>query len=166
LHNLFNPQFGIAEDGVSSFLVYEDYIHNIAKNSVLLSEHKDDVTNKQFIDDVIANIREFTDGLEESVLLHKKTDEEVMKENTNWRFIMLLYYSTILIVVKWIFHVTKKFCACFVQNPRYLRCGKVKFFCKLLVGRAINKPPLQNLPVSFRVPSGDPAVNVCRNFVC
>lgn len=81
LHNLFNPQFGIAEDEVSSFLVYEDYIHNIAKNSVLLSEHKDDVTNKQFIDDVIANIREFTDGLEESVLLHKKTDEEVMKEN-------------------------------------------------------------------------------------
>jgi hypothetical protein len=81
LHNLFNPQFGIAEDEVSSFLVYEDYIHNIAKNSVLLSEHKEDVTNKQFIDGVIANIREFTDGLEESVLLHKKTDDELMKEN-------------------------------------------------------------------------------------
>ena len=80
LHNLFNPQFGIAEDGVSSFLVYEDYIHNIAKNSVLLSEHKEDLTNKQFIDKVIANIREFTDGLEESVLLHKKTDEEIAKE--------------------------------------------------------------------------------------
>jgi hypothetical protein len=61
--------------------VYEDYIHNIAKNSVLLSEHKEDVTNKQFIDGVIANIREFTDGLEESVLLHKKTDDELMKEN-------------------------------------------------------------------------------------
>lgn len=81
LHNLFNPQFGIAEDEVSSFLVYEDYIHNIAKNSVLLSEHKEDVTNKQFIDGVIANIREFTDGLEESVLLHKKSDEEVVREN-------------------------------------------------------------------------------------
>ena len=81
LHNLFNPQFGIAEDEVSSFLVYEDYIHNIAKNSVLLSEHKEDVTNKQFVDSVIANIREFTDGLEESVLLHKKTDDELMKEN-------------------------------------------------------------------------------------
>lgn len=81
LQNLFSPQFGIAEDEVSSFLVYEDYIHNIAKNSVLLSEHKEDVTNKQFIDSVIANIREFTDGLEESVLLHKKTDDELMKEN-------------------------------------------------------------------------------------
>lgn len=81
LNNLFNPQFGIAEDEVSSFLVYEDYIHNIAKNSVLLSEHKEDVTNKQFVDGVIANIREFTDGLEEYVLLHKKTDDELMKEN-------------------------------------------------------------------------------------
>lgn len=81
LQNLFSPQFGIAEDEVSSFLVYEDYIHDIAKNSVLLSERNEDLTNKQFIDKVIANIKEFTDNLEESVLLHKKTDEEIAKEN-------------------------------------------------------------------------------------
>ena len=81
LQNLFSPQFGIAEDEVSSFLVYEDYIHNIAKNSILLDVRNEDLTNKQFIDNVIANIREFTDGLEESVLLHKKTDDELMKEN-------------------------------------------------------------------------------------
>ena len=81
LQNLFSPQYGIAEDEISSFLVYEDYIHNIAKNSVLLSEHKEDVTNKQFIESVIANIREFTDGLEESVLLHKMTDEEMAQAN-------------------------------------------------------------------------------------
>lgn len=81
LQNLFSPQFGIAEDEVSAFLVYEDYIHDIAKNSVLLSERNEDLTNKQFIDKVIANIKEFTDNLEESVLLHKKTDEEIAKEN-------------------------------------------------------------------------------------
>lgn len=80
LQNLFSPQYGIAEDEVSSFLVYEDYIHNIAKNSVLLSEHKEDVTNKQFIDKMVANIKEFTNNLEESVLLHKKSDEEIAKE--------------------------------------------------------------------------------------
>lgn len=79
--NLFQPQFGIAEDEVSSFFVYENYIHNIAKNSVLLSERNEDLTNKQFIDKVIANIKEFTGNLEESVLLHKKTDEEIAKEN-------------------------------------------------------------------------------------
>ena len=81
IFNLFQPQFGIAEDDVSSFLVYEDYIHNIAKNSILLDVRNEDLTNKQFIDKMIANIKEFTDNLEESVLLHKKTDEEVMKEN-------------------------------------------------------------------------------------
>lgn len=80
LHNLFNPQFGIAEDEVSSFLVYEDYIHNIAKNSVLLDVRNEDLTNKQFIEKTIANIKDFTDNLEESVLLHKKTDEEIAKE--------------------------------------------------------------------------------------
>lgn len=81
LQNLFSPQFGIAEDEVSSFLVYEDYIHNIAKNSVLLSERNEDLTNRQFLDKVIANIKDFTDNLEETVLLHKKTDEEIVKEN-------------------------------------------------------------------------------------
>ena len=81
LQNLFSPQFGIAEDEVSSFLVYEDYIHNIAKNSILLDVRNEDLTNKQFIDKMIANIKEFTDNLEESVLLHKKTDEEIVKEN-------------------------------------------------------------------------------------
>ena len=80
LHNLFNPQFGIAEDEVSSFLVYEDYIHNIAKNSILLDVRNEDLTNKQFIDKMVANIKEFTDNLEETVLLHKKTDEEIAKE--------------------------------------------------------------------------------------
>ena len=80
LQNLFSPQFGIAEDDVSSFLVYEDYIHNIAKNSILLSERNEDLTNKQFIDKMVANIKEFTDNLEETVLLHKKSDEEIAKE--------------------------------------------------------------------------------------
>jgi hypothetical protein len=81
LQNLFSPQYGIAEDEVSSFLVYEDYIHNIAKNSILLDVRNEDLTNKQFIDKMVANIKEFTDNLEESVLLHKKTDEEIAKEN-------------------------------------------------------------------------------------
>lgn len=81
IFNLFQPQFGIAEDDVSSFLVYEDYIHNIAKNSILLDVRNEDLTNKQFIDKVIANINDFTENLEETVLLHKKSDEEVVKEN-------------------------------------------------------------------------------------
>lgn len=81
IFNLFQPQFGIAEDEVSSFLVYEDYVHNIARNAILLGERNVDVTNKQFFDMVIERMKEFVGDLEESVLLHKKSDEEVMKEN-------------------------------------------------------------------------------------
>lgn len=80
LYNIFNPLYGIAEDETSSFLVYEDYLHNIARNAIILGEKLDDITNKQFIEKVIANIREYSEGLEEHVLFHKRTDEEVLKE--------------------------------------------------------------------------------------
>jgi hypothetical protein len=81
LFNCFQPLYGIGETEVESFLVYEDYIHNIARNSILLSERTEDMTNKQFIQKVVDNIKEFTDNLEENVLFHKKTDEQMMQEN-------------------------------------------------------------------------------------
>lgn len=77
---LYSPQFSIGETEIESFLVYEDYIHNIARNAILLSEKTEDMTNKQFIQKVFDNMKEFTDGLTESVLFQKKTDEERMKE--------------------------------------------------------------------------------------
>lgn len=81
LYNIFQPLFSIGEDNVSSFLVYEDYLHNIARNAILLEEKNEDMSNKQFLDKMIGNIKDFTKDMEESVLFHKKTDEEVMKEN-------------------------------------------------------------------------------------
>jgi len=80
LFNIFQPLYGIGETEIESFLVYEDYIHNIARNAILLSEKTEDMTNKQFIQKVFDNMKEFTDGLTESVLFPKKTDEERMKE--------------------------------------------------------------------------------------
>ena len=80
LFNIFQPLYGIGETEVESFLVYEDYIHNIARNAILLGEKTEDMTNKQFIQKVVDNIKEFTDNLEENVLFHKKTDEQVMQE--------------------------------------------------------------------------------------
>ena len=77
---LYSPQFSIGETEIESFLVYEDYLHNIARNAILLSEKTEDITNKQFIQKVIDNIKEFTDGLEEHILFPKKTDEQVMQE--------------------------------------------------------------------------------------
>lgn len=81
LFNLFQSQYGIAEDEITSFLTYEDYLHNIARNAILLSEKTEDVTNKQFFDAVIKNMQEFIEGVDERVIFHKKTDEEVAKEN-------------------------------------------------------------------------------------
>ena len=80
LFNIFQPLYGIGETEIESFLVYEDYLHNIARNAILLSEKTEDMTNKQFIQKVVDNINEFTDNLEECVLFHKKTDEQVMQE--------------------------------------------------------------------------------------
>ena len=81
LFNAFQPMFGIGEDEVSSFLVYEDYLHNIARNAILLSEKTEDMTNKQFLDEMMGNILDFTRDMDVHVLFHKKSDEEVMKEN-------------------------------------------------------------------------------------
>ena len=80
LFNIFQPLYGIGETEIESFLVYEDYIHNIARNAILLSEKTEDMTNKQFIQKIFDNMKEFTDGLEENILFPKKTDEERMKE--------------------------------------------------------------------------------------
>ena len=80
LYNIFSPLYSIGESEIESFLVYEDYIHNIARNAILLSEKTEDMTNKQFIQKVFDNMKEFTDGLEENILFPKKTDEQVMQE--------------------------------------------------------------------------------------
>ena len=77
---IFDGLYSIGESEVESFLVYFKYIGIIATNSILLDEHKDDMTNKQFIQKVIDNIKEFTSELEEHVLFPKKTDEQVMQE--------------------------------------------------------------------------------------
>lgn len=80
LYNIFQPLYSIGETEIESFMVYESYLHNVARNAILLSEKTEDITNKQFIQKVIDNIKEFTDGLEERVLFHKKTDEQMMQE--------------------------------------------------------------------------------------
>lgn len=79
--NIFSPLYGIGETAVESFLVYEDYVHNIARNMVLLGERTEDVTNVGFLEDVITNMKTLTAEVSENVILPKKSDEEVMREN-------------------------------------------------------------------------------------
>lgn len=79
--NCFQPLYSIGESEVESFLVYEMYLHNIARQAVLLSEKKEDMTNKQFFDEVIKNMQNFIEGVDERVVFHKMTDEEMAQAN-------------------------------------------------------------------------------------
>ena len=81
LYNIFSPLYSIGESDAESFMVYEDYLHNIARQSILLSEKTEDITNKRFIEMVIDKIKEYSGNIEENVILKKKTDEEIINEN-------------------------------------------------------------------------------------
>lgn len=80
LNNIFHPLYSIGETETESFLVYESYLHNIARNKVIMSEKVDDMTNKAFIDAVCDDERKFVEGIDERVIFKKKTDEEKVKE--------------------------------------------------------------------------------------
>jgi len=77
---IFDGLYSISEDEVGSWLVYFKYINILATNSILLEEHKEDVTNKQFVEQFISRIKEFTDNVDERVLFHALSDEERMKQ--------------------------------------------------------------------------------------
>lgn len=79
-NNIFHPLYGIGETVSESFLVYESYLHNLARNKVILSEKINGMTNKQFIDEVIDNIKKMTDGIDERTVFEAKSDEEKAKE--------------------------------------------------------------------------------------
>lgn len=81
LMNVFAPLFSIGETEAECFLVYMDYMHNLARNSIFLEEHKDGLTNKQFVEKWIDLIRDFTKGIEEHEIFVAKTDEQVLQEN-------------------------------------------------------------------------------------
>lgn len=81
LFNVFQPLYTIGESEIESFVVYENYIHNIATQSTILSEKTSDMTNKEFINATIGLIKELTEPIEEKVLFPKMTDGDLMKEN-------------------------------------------------------------------------------------
>lgn len=81
LNNIFHPLFSIGDTETESFLVYETFLHNTARNKVILSEKIDDMTNIGFVNAVTDEERKFVEGITERVVFKKKTDEEKMKEN-------------------------------------------------------------------------------------
>ena len=80
-NNIFHPLYGIGESEAESFLVYESYLHNIARNKIIMSEKINDMTNLDFIDAVMQEVKAFTEGMDKRTIFKKKTDEEMMQEN-------------------------------------------------------------------------------------
>ena len=79
--NIFAPLYEIDETECGSWLVYERYLHNIARSAVLLEEHKEDVTAKQYLESVIELERSFmVDDLSKMVVINGKSDDERLKE--------------------------------------------------------------------------------------
>lgn len=77
---IFDGLYSISEDEVGSWFVFFKYINILATNSIILEEHKEDVTNKQFVEQFISRIKEFTDNVDELILFHALSDEERMKQ--------------------------------------------------------------------------------------
>lgn len=77
---IFHNLYGIGETEIESFLVYESYLHNLARNKIILSEKTEDITNKMFIEQIGKELMEFTKDVDEHVVFPKKTDEELKKE--------------------------------------------------------------------------------------
>ena len=80
LTNLFSPLYTIGETEAESFLVYETFLHNVARNKVIMSEKTQDVTNVDFINEVCDSELKMIEGIEKRVIFPKKTDEEMMQE--------------------------------------------------------------------------------------
>lgn len=77
---IYDGLYSIGEDEVSSWVVYFKYMCSIATNHILFEEHKEDVSNKQFVKRFVDLINEFTNGIGETTILHALSDEERMKE--------------------------------------------------------------------------------------
>ena len=74
--NIFNPLYGIDETESAAFLVYDNYLHNIARNQIILSEKEKDITNIDFIKQEHELVNKFIEGMKETVIFPKLTDEE------------------------------------------------------------------------------------------
>lgn len=77
---IFNNLYSISEDAASTWIVYFKYMSAIAMNSIILDEHSDGLTNKQFAKRFLETIDDFTKNMEENVIFQAISDEERMKQ--------------------------------------------------------------------------------------
>lgn len=75
-YTIFSPLYSIGESVTSAFIVYLTYVCDIAKQSIILAEHKESMTNKQFIEKFCDMVKELTAEIDEQVVFEPMTDEQ------------------------------------------------------------------------------------------
>lgn len=76
---IFNYECQLASLGESpaqSFATYEQYMHNAACSHVFLSEKTEDMTNHQYVANVIAKLQQYMEGVSENIIFAAQTDDE------------------------------------------------------------------------------------------
>lgn len=80
LFNIFYPLYSIDENGASSFLVYFNYLVNLASSQIFLSEHKDGLTTKEFIEQHKGLLDKYLQNVEDMVMFEKVSDAERVQQ--------------------------------------------------------------------------------------
>ncbi len=80
LTNIFAPLYEIDETNSAAFLVYETYLHTIARQEEILKEKTSDVTTKDFIRNITSKLIEYTEYMDDSVIFQKVSDEELLEK--------------------------------------------------------------------------------------
>lgn len=76
MFNTFQPLYSIDDNAASQWLVYFNYMHNIAINAIILGERDADMTNVEFAKQYAETMAEFVKDIEPNVILKKETKEE------------------------------------------------------------------------------------------
>lgn len=79
LNNIFQPLYGIDETESAAFLIYDTYLHNIARSQIILSEKEKDITNIDFVKQEHELVNGYIDGMKEAVIFPKLTDKELQE---------------------------------------------------------------------------------------
>ena len=82
LDNITAPLFSIAENKRSMFLTYFNFLHNVACHDIFLAEHKDGMTNREYVNACIAKVQEYLADMQEDEMFPALSDEERMKAET------------------------------------------------------------------------------------
>lgn len=81
--NIFSNLYTIGESDASSFMVYLEYIFNIAKAHIVAQEFKDDITNRKLVEMVVEKIFEYTKDDIERVIFKKQSEDEIIEQESS-----------------------------------------------------------------------------------